>query len=129
MSVIDIALDLSYFRPMNHIINDRFPFETITHGRINCFRLYQYVETERRQAEWLKITDLIYKTNLDQIEDWHPRYETADPRLPALVVDFGDFYRLIDGRHRLKKLLHNQCTHMLCHILTKAEALREYSSV
>ena len=127
--MIDTALDIGCFRRMKHIITEQIPFDTIEHGAINCFQLYQFVESEKREADWLEISSLRYKKNLGAIKEWHPRYVGADPRMPGLVVDFGDYYRLIDGKHRLKKLLYNQCTHMLCHILTKSEALKQYSSV
>ena len=75
------------------------------------------------ESVWINISELKYG-DISYIKELSERYKRSDLNLPCLVVDFGDYYRLIDGKHRLKKTINNDGDSLLCYILTKREALR-----
>ena len=106
-----------------HYISKEFPFDNLTRGIINCSLLYKYVKVKRMKSVWINISELKYG-DISYIKELNERYKRADLNLPCLVVDFGDYYRLIDGKHRLQKTINNNGDSLLCYILTKREALR-----
>ena len=106
-----------------HYISKEFPFDNLTKGIINCSLLHKYVKVKRMESVWINISELKYG-DISYIKELSERYKRADLNLPCLVVDFGDYYRLIDGKHRLQKTINNNGDSLLCYILTKREALR-----
>ena len=106
----------------HHNISKEFPFDNLTKGIIDCSLLYKYAKTKRMESVWINISELKYG-DISYIKDLSGRYKGVDLSLPCLVVDFGDYYRLIDGKHRLKKTINNDGDSLLCYILTKREAL------
>ena len=106
-----------------HYISKEFPFDNLTKGIINCSLLYKYVKAKRMESIRINISELKYG-DTSYIKELSERYKRSDLNLPCLVVDFGDYYRLIDGKHRLKKTINNDGDSLLCYILTKREALR-----
>tara|TARA_B100001996_G_scaffold148340_1_gene112957 strand:- start:769 stop:1137 length:369 start_codon:yes stop_codon:yes gene_type:complete len=110
---------------MHHVINDKFPWGDLK-GKIDCFPLYKYVEEMNIPSVYVKISKLKYYNNY--ISEDSDRYKKANLDLPGLVVDFEDHYRLIDGKHRVTKILNNRGTRFLCHILSKDQALKFYTT-
>ena len=111
---------------MFHTINHEFPWDNLRPGKIYCIPLYENI---KENPVDINISKLKYFNDLYKIKEDSERYLNVDLSLPALVVDFGDYYRLIDGKHRLKKTLDGGGTTLLCHIISKKEALKLYKSV
>ena len=111
---------------MFHTINHEFPWDNLRPGKIYCIPLYENI---KEKPVDINISKLKYFNDLYKIKEDSERYLNVDLSLPALVVDFGDYYRLIDGKHRLKKTLDGGGTTLLCHIISKKEALKLYKSV
>lgn len=108
---------------MFHHISKEFPFDNLTKGVIDCSWLYKYAKTKKMKSVWIKISELKYG-DISYIKELNERYKRSDLNLPCLVVDFGEYYRLIDGKHRLKKTINNNGDSLLCYIFTKKEALK-----
>lgn len=82
--------------------------------------LFRWLERTKQVSE-ICISDLrIKEGELDQA-----RVEKADTKYPLIAVDGldnkGKKYRLIDGRHRLQKLIRENKRVCDCYILTASE--------
>jgi len=110
---------------MRHHITKDFPIDSLTSGFIDCQLLYRYVKSYKIDAVYIDISDIRAKP-MSAIEDWHPRYKMADITLPCIVIKEDDHYQLIDGRHRLKKIIDMSLTKIPCYILTSKQVLTAY---
>ena len=110
---------------MQHHITEDFPIGSITSGFIDCRLLYKYAKSYKIDVVNIDISDIRAKP-MSAIEDWSPRYKMADINLPCIAIKEDDHYQLIDGRHRLKKIIDMNLTKIPCYILTPKEVLIAY---
>ena len=76
---------------------------------IDVYPLYQLADYRKLQHIYVDVSLIAHK-ELDTIRDTDWRYKEADVTQPVLLVDglnnpFNKKYRMVDGRHRLLKLL------------------------
>ncbi len=110
---------------MRHHITEEHPFEGLTSGVIECSFLYSYIKAYRLQSVDVSVYKIKAK-NLHYIKKIDPRYKIADLELPCIVTKQEEFYRLIDGRHRLRKAIDQSILNLPCYILSPKEILKFY---
>ena len=112
---------------MRHHITEENPFGTLTSGVIDCSFLYSYIKAYKISVTEIAVLKIRAK-NLHYIKEWHPRYRAADVEKPSIVAKQEGFYRLIDGRHRMRKAIAESRLRIPCYVLTPKEVLKFYRS-
>ncbi len=110
---------------MRHHIREDWPIGGLSRGVIECHQLYRYISAYKIGSIEISLSRIV-ANNMDWIEKWNARYKTADLKLPCIVIQDEFSYRLIDGRHRLKKALNKGLKALPCHVLTNQEVLKAY---
>lgn len=110
---------------MRHHITEEHPFEGFTSGVIDCTFLYSYIKAYKIKPTNIRLVKVVGK-NLHYIEKWHVRYKIADIKKPCIVVKQDKLYRLIDGRHRMRKAIDLSVLDLPCYVLTPKEVLKFY---
>jgi hypothetical protein len=79
-------------------------------GYVDCKKLFDYIKIYKITPELISFSQISYKKLVD-LDRELPRYKLANTKYPMIVSQLpnpnGLPYRLIDGRHRLDKLLLN----------------------
>ena len=107
---------------MRHHITKEHPFEGFTSGVIDCSFVYPFI----REYKIPSIEIPLLK--LHNIEKWHFRYRFANLEMPCIVAKQKGFYRLIDGRHRMRKAIDQSILSLPCYVLKAEEVLKFYQS-
>jgi hypothetical protein len=110
---------------MRHHITEEHPFEGFTSGLIDCSSLYSYVVAYKTKKLEIRLIEIKAK-NLHWIKKWHLRYRNANLELPCIVAQQKGFYRLIDGRHRMRKAIDQSILMLPCYVLEPKEILKFY---
>ena len=93
-----------------HIMKDDFQlYDCVT--SIDCNEVFKKIKNENIKSELIRIEDICYK-DISNIDTNSTRYLEADTSYPVVLLDGlstrnknNKKYRMIDGRHRLLKLL------------------------
>lgn len=109
---------------MIHRINAEWSLPNIERGSIDCRLLFRYVQANNFAAKLIRLSEISHKP-LD-IDRSSARFQAADVNYPLLIVDGmqnpdNRRYRLVDGRHRLLKLL--PCSEVRCYVIPLDVAL------
>lgn len=68
--------------------------------------LFNYIKIKKLQANDISFSDIAYRTDVDR--DFY-RYQLANIKYPMIVSQiknpYDKLYRLLDGKHRIHKLL------------------------
>ena len=112
---------------MRHHITKEHPFEGFTSGVIECSFLYPYIREYKIPSIEIPLLKIRAK-KLHYIEKWRIRYRFANLEMPCIVAKQKDFYRLIDGRHRMKKAIDQSILSLPCYVLNVEEVLKFYQS-
>ena len=98
-----------------HIMKGDFQlYDCVT--SIDMIDIFKKIENENIQPEFIRVDDIHYK-DISNIDTNSTRYLEADTSYPVVLIkDLSSYnkdnkkYRMIDGRHRLLKLLSNPAT-------------------
>lgn len=95
---------------------------------VNCANVYSYIKFKSIQSTDIPVNLIGYK-ELDSICNDSIRYLRADTNKPVILaknMENPDMkkYRMIDGRHRLKKILTNGENIIKAYILDRDEILK-----
>lgn len=89
-------------------------------GYIDCKKLFDYVKIYKILPESIDFSQISYK-KLGNLDRELPRYKLANIKYPMIVSQLsnpdGLPYRLIDGRHRIDKLMSNGNNSALFYII------------
>jgi ParB-like chromosome segregation protein Spo0J len=107
---------------MRHHITKDFPVGNLSSGYIDCRVLYRYIKSLKINPVNLRVEDIRSKP-MRSIKDDDLRYRIADINLPCIVIKEDDHYQLIDGRHRLRKVIKNNYDEIPCFILSQKQVL------
>ena len=110
---------------MRHHITEEYPFEGFTSGMIDCNFVYPYIRAYKIPIREILLTKIKAK-HLHWIKKWHPRYRAANLELPCIVARQEGSYRLIDGRHRMRKAIDQSILKLPCYVLEPKEILKFY---
>ncbi len=105
----------------HHIVDDWIDKDK--HFIIECKDVYDWISYKRMKPDYIS-NENIKCNNLDLITNSDARYIVADLNLPGIVVELENHYRMIDGRHRLKKSLDQGKDTILTYVLTEKQALK-----
>ena len=110
---------------MIHIMEDEWSIIDIP-TFINCCEVYTWINYKKIKPQQIKIADIGHKP-VSFIEKQSQRYMSANLKLPGIVVKSMKNptekpYRMIDGRHRLKKSIDNNKNSILVYVITEHQA-------
>ena len=112
---------------MIHVMED----EWAIHSQpliIDCSKLYAFAKMKKLEPLEIPI-DMIAHKELHSISNDSIRYLRADINLPGIVVKdmknpFMKKYRMIDGRHRLKKYFEYGMHHFTAYVISSEDAMK-----
>ncbi len=110
---------------MRHHITKEHPFEGFTSGVIDCSFVYSFISAYKIPSIEIPLLEIRAK-KLHDIEKWHFRYRFANLEMPCIVARQKGFYRLIDGRHRMRKAIDQSILSLPCYVLKAEEVLKFY---
>lgn len=95
---------------------------------IDCRELYSYIRMKNFEPDEIDM-NLIAHKELDSISTSDIRFLNANPNLPGILAKDminpqTKKYRMLDGRHRLKKSVLNGNTKFKAYVISQEEALR-----
>jgi hypothetical protein len=114
---------------MIHILNDSWKLNDCNRNLvINCKSVYSYIKFKDIQFSNVHISLIGYK-ELESICNDNIRYLRADITKPVILaknMENPDMkkYRMIDGRHRLKKIINNGENVIKAYVLDRDEILK-----
>ena len=110
---------------MIHIVDSHLGIITNQNLIIDCGKIFAHAKNKKMTPLEISV-DRIHAKPLDTIDVKSSRFELADIKYPGIVVrvDGDDKYIMIDGRHRLKKLLLSNEERMQCYVFRKDDVLR-----
>lgn len=108
-------------------MDGEWEYKKIGPSKINITKLFGLIKNRKLEPICLNINDIAYKS-LDSIDVHGVRYKVADENFPLIVVQdmenpHNKKYRMIDGRHRLKKQLNSGNTELLFYVLKESDVL------
>jgi hypothetical protein len=112
---------------MKHHLSPELPLAGIDCGVVYCGPLYTLVKLRGLQPVDLDLTRLSFNS-LEIIQDTDIRYRSANLRLPGLAVEQGGRYRILDGRHRIKRAQDTGVTHLPFYIVPLPDAMKYYQT-
>jgi len=113
---------------MRHHVHPDFPIEGLSTGVILCRSLYTLVKAKNFLLRSIPLSSLTYN-NLSIINITDVRYKAANINLPGLVTQTpgcGDTFRLLDGRHRVKKAMDLDMVELPFYVVPLSDALKYY---
>lgn len=113
---------------MIHIMNEDWSLKEASNLFVDCNRVYSYISMKKLLPEMIDI-DLIAHKDIKNISKNSLRYIHANTNLPGIVVrgmenPFMKEYRMIDGRHRLLKVLEEGKKMFNSYVLHREEILK-----
>lgn len=107
---------------MIHWITPDFPLSFTGNG---TYRLrlkpviFDLIASKQLQPELIEFSSIAYRDlSVDESSD---RFKTADTSYPGVVLRSSTGLRLIDGRHRMKKLMSEGSTSGLFYVLQESD--------
>jgi hypothetical protein len=101
---------------MIHTINTSFPLLSYNNHYIDCKNIYTLAKVKNIKPVEVDIDSFQHK-EISSINQNHIRYIQADTSKPIILVSFDNKLRMIDGRHRLKKIIANNKTSIPAYIV------------
>jgi hypothetical protein len=111
---------------MRHNIHPGFPLLGIECGVIYCGPLYTLAKIRKMNPVFLPLSSLVCN-DLEIIKVTDFRYKSAKLNLPGLVIKQNESYRVLDGRHRIKKAINQNIFELPFYIIPLSDAMRYYS--
>lgn len=110
---------------MIHIMEDEWAIIDIP-TFIDCSEVYAWLDYKKVKPQQIKIKDIGHKP-ISLIDTQSQRYLLANLNLPGIVVKSMKNpsekpYRMIDGRHRLKKSMDNNKNSILVYVISEDQA-------
>jgi len=90
---------------------------------IECKEVYDWISYKKIKPKYISNSN-IKCNNLNLITNEDMRYILADLNLPGIVIKIKEHYKMIDGRHRLKKSLDEGRDCILAYVITEEQALK-----
>ena len=91
---------------------------------IDMAEVFEKIENENIQSEFIRIDDIHYK-DISNINTNSTRYKEADISYPVVLIEDLSMYnkdnkkyRMIDGRHRLLKLLNDNIAWVRAYVIS-----------
>ena len=102
---------------MIHVMTDEWSIGSFT-GQIYMPKIWSYIKSHKIRPEDVELSLISHKPL--EVDIMSARYQLASPEFPLTIVDgmpnpHNKRYRMIDGRHRLHKLL--PCNFVYCHVI------------
>lgn len=100
--------------------------------QINCRPLYAYLKLKKREPETVSLSEIAHKP-ISGICVNSARYTAANLKQPVLLAEsmvnpLGRRYRMLDGRHRVKKMITLKGESILA-LVVSAEEARKFIEV
>ena len=116
--------------PAGHIMEGEWSLPGRPPICINISDVIDLIKLRNIKPETLDILDVAYK-DLSVIDESSTRYKLANTIFPVIVIKgmvnpYNKKYRLIDGRHRLLKLLNNGNKTIESYVLVENDVERFY---
>jgi hypothetical protein len=95
---------------MAHTIYESFPIEELDFSTYKQYKLeikphiFDYIKYTNKKAEIISFKKIKYK-DISLIDLNDLRYIRADINYPGIVLKQSNFYRVLDGRHRIRKCI------------------------
>lgn len=110
---------------MKHHLSPELPLSGIDYGVIYCGGLYTLMKMRGIEPVELDISQLLCN-DLSIINATDIRYLSAKLSLPGLAVEQNGSFRVLDGRHRIKKAIDRGITHLPFYIVPLSDAMKFY---
>lgn len=95
---------------------------------IPALEVYSWIERRKIKPKEIEVSDIGYKPTSNILLS-SPRYLRADTALPVILVKgmknpLKKAYRMIDGRHRLLKVMNSGSPKIISYVLDEEDILR-----
>jgi hypothetical protein len=106
---------------------DDWEYKSIGPAKIDVSKVFNLIKYKKLKPVKLNIDDVAYKS-IQDININSIRYKIANDNFPLLVIEgmenpYNKKYRMIDGRHRLKKQLNKGYSELWFYVLQESDIL------